>query len=37
MYWANFLHFYQPANVDAYHIEEAEEQSYRRLVELLGQ
>jgi len=33
--WINFLHLYQPANVDAYHIEEAVDKSYSRLVRAL--
>ena len=32
MTWINFLHFYQPANVDDYKIKEALEQSYFRLL-----
>ncbi len=33
--WINFLHLYQPANADAYHIQEAAEKSYIRLVRTL--
>ncbi len=33
--WINFLHLYQPANVDAYHIQEAVNKSYYRLVRAL--
>lgn len=35
MLWINFLHLYQPANSDAYKIEEASDLSYRRVVEAL--
>jgi predicted glycosyl hydrolase (DUF1957 family) len=35
MQWINFLHFYQPANADDYHIPEAVDCSYRRLIEVL--
>jgi len=35
MRWINFLHLYQPANADAYHIKEATEKSYLRLVRAL--
>ena len=33
--WINFLHLYQPANTDAYHIQEAIDKSYARLVRAL--
>jgi len=33
--WINFLHWYQPANTDAYHIQEAVDKSYTRLVRAL--
>jgi hypothetical protein len=33
--WLNFLHLYQPANTDPYHIQEAVEKSYARLVRAL--
>ncbi len=32
MLWINFLHFYQPANSDAYRIEEAVKNSYNRIL-----
>ncbi|NCN22101.1 hypothetical protein GW758_02110 [Candidatus Falkowbacteria bacterium] len=35
MIWINFLHLYQPANIDDYHIQEALNQSYWRLIRLL--
>ena len=35
MIWINFLHLYQPANIDDYHIQEAYEKSYSRLLRLL--
>ncbi|HOZ53110.1 MAG TPA: hypothetical protein PK142_00325 [bacterium] len=35
MLWINFLHLYQPANSDAYKIEEASDLSYQRVVEAL--
>lgn len=35
MKWINFLHFYQPANIDAYKIKEATERSYKRVVKAL--
>lgn len=35
MLWLNFLHLYQPANLDPYYIKEATEKSYRRLINLL--
>ncbi|MEI7452214.1 MAG: polysaccharide deacetylase family protein [Candidatus Falkowbacteria bacterium] len=35
MRWINFLHLYQPANTDAYHVKEATEKSYLRLVRAL--
>ncbi|MFA5162941.1 MAG: hypothetical protein WC441_00250 [Patescibacteria group bacterium] len=35
MLWLNFLHLYQPANLDPYYIKEAADKSYRRLVNLL--
>lgn len=35
MKWLNFLHFYQPANADAYHIQEAAEHSYSRILRAL--
>lgn len=33
--WLNFLHLYQPANKDAYYIQEATERSYTRLIRAL--
>jgi len=35
MLWLNFLHLYQPANLDSYYIKEAADKSYRRLANLL--
>jgi predicted glycosyl hydrolase (DUF1957 family) len=35
MLWINFLHFYQPANSDAYRIEEALNSSYDRILRAL--
>ena len=35
MKWINFLHLYQPANIDAYHIKEATDLSYERLARIL--
>ncbi|MBN2854360.1 polysaccharide deacetylase family protein [Patescibacteria group bacterium] len=35
MIWINFLHLYQPANIDDYHIKEALVKSYWRLLRLL--
>lgn len=35
MLWINFLHFYQPANSDSYHIKEAVDLSYKRVVTAL--
>jgi alpha-amylase/alpha-mannosidase (GH57 family) len=35
MLWLNFLHLYQPANIDSSHIKEALDKSYSRLVRLL--
>lgn len=35
MTWINFLHLYQPANIEPYAIEEATEASYKRVVSLL--
>jgi len=35
MKWVNFLHFYQPVNMDAHIIEEATEKSYLRVVRAL--
>ncbi|MBU4216479.1 hypothetical protein L6270_01725 [Candidatus Parcubacteria bacterium] len=35
MLWINFLHLYQPANKDAYFIQEATDMSYRRIVRAL--
>lgn len=35
MQWINFLHFYQPANIDAFVIKEATEKSYYRIVRAL--
>jgi len=35
MIWLNFLHLYQPANADAYHLQEAIEKCYRPLFSLL--
>ncbi len=32
MTWINFLHFYQPANIDGYHIKEATEKSCYRVL-----
>jgi predicted glycosyl hydrolase (DUF1957 family) len=32
MRWISFFHFYQPANADAYHIKEAADHSYSRLL-----
>lgn len=37
MLWLNFLHLYQPANLDEYFIKEAADKSYRRLVNLLDE
>ncbi|MCX6798242.1 MAG: hypothetical protein NTX66_03475 [Candidatus Falkowbacteria bacterium] len=37
MLWLNFLHLYQPANLDVYYIKEAADKSYRRLVNLLDE
>ncbi|MEI7620663.1 MAG: hypothetical protein WCJ57_03805, partial [Candidatus Falkowbacteria bacterium] len=33
--WINFLHLYQPANTDPYHIQEAVDKSYARVVRAL--
>lgn len=35
MQWINFLHFYQPANIDAFVIKEATERSYLRILRAL--
>lgn len=35
MQWLNFLHFYQPANVEFYHIRKALDKSYWRLLRLM--
>jgi alpha-amylase/alpha-mannosidase (GH57 family) len=35
MNWINFLHFYQPANIDFYVIKEALDKSYWRLIRLM--
>lgn len=35
MLWINFLHLYQPANVEEFHIKEALDKSYWRLIRLL--
>jgi len=35
MLWINFLHFYQPANIESYKIKEALDKSYSRLVRLM--
>ena len=35
MLWINFLHIYQPVNIDAYNIKEATEKSYLRIVRAL--
>lgn len=35
MQWINLLHFYQPANIEAYYIDEALHKSYLRLLRLL--
>jgi predicted glycosyl hydrolase (DUF1957 family) len=35
MKWINFLHLYQPVNIDAYAIKEAADLSYRRIVRAL--
>lgn len=35
MLWINFLHCYQPVNTDAYHIEEATEKSYARIIKAI--
>lgn len=35
MLWLNFLHLYQPANLDTYFIKEAADKSYLRLLRLL--
>jgi len=35
MLWINFLHLYQPANSEAYRIEEANDLSYKRIVKAL--
>ncbi len=35
MKWINFLHLYQPANIESIFIKEAVNKSYRRLVQLL--
>lgn len=35
MYWINFLHFYQPANIDSYNFNLALDNSYLRLLRLM--
>ncbi len=35
MLWLNFLHFYQPANIEFYHIKIALDKSYWRLLRLM--
>lgn len=35
MIWLNFLHFYQPANADFFHIRKALDKSYWRLLRLM--
>ncbi len=35
MIWLNFLHFYQPANIDSYEIKLALDKSYWRIIRLL--
>ncbi|MDA3803060.1 MAG: hypothetical protein PF488_04200 [Patescibacteria group bacterium] len=35
MTWINFLHFYQPANIEEYVIQEALDKSYFRIIRLL--
>ncbi len=35
MIWINFLHLYQPANTDDYHLQESLDKSYWRLIRLL--
>lgn len=35
MIWINFLHLYQPANIDDYHVEQALVKSYWRLIRLV--
>jgi len=35
MRWLNFLHFYQPSNIDAFVIKEATEKSYLRIIRAL--
>jgi len=35
MLWLNFLHFYQPANLESYDIKKALDKSYWRLIRLL--
>lgn len=35
MHWINFLHLYQPANTESYHIIEATEKSYKRILNAL--
>lgn len=35
MIWLNFLHLYQPANIEDFYIEESFEKSYARLIRLL--
>ena len=35
MFWFNFLHFYQPANLETFKIKEALDKSYWRLIRLL--
>lgn len=37
MLWLNFIHLYQPINLDPYYIKEAADKSYRRLVDFLEQ
>ncbi len=35
MIWVNFLHLYQPANIEGFQIEEAYEKSYSRLLRVM--
>ncbi|MHB8904184.1 MAG: hypothetical protein ACYC40_03735, partial [Patescibacteria group bacterium] len=35
MLWLNFLHFYQPANIEDYKIKQALDKSYWRLIRLM--
>lgn len=36
MLWINFLHLYQPANASQYHIDEATDKAYRRIIRALA-